>query len=339
MLKVDDKPVIDHSDLPRYAVSQITIALTEGPHKVVVEELSSPQFGGSVTRVGIVKEGTFVHPAALELAKRADAVVVAVGFDAESESEGQGREFQLPPGQDELIRQIAAINKNVIVIVTAGGNVDMADWIGEVPGLIHAWYPGEEGGLALAQLLFGDFSPSGKLPVSFERRWEDNAVFNNYYPKNGERRVEYKEGVFLGYRHFDRSDTKPLFPFGYGLSYTTFTYSNLEVSPASSNLSASVKVSFDVKNAGSMAGSEVAELYVGDSHSGVPRPLKELKGFSKTPLQPGETKLVTLYLDRRAFSFYDVSTPGWKAEPGTFSILVGRSSAQIELRGSFSLTE
>jgi beta-glucosidase len=167
------------------------------------------------------------------------------------------------------------------------------------------------------------------LPVSFERRWEDNAVFNNYYPKNGERRVEYKEGVFLGYRHFDRSDTKPLFPFGYGLSYTTFSYSNLEVSPASSNLSASVKVSFDVKN----------ELYVGDSHSGVPRPLKELKGFSKTPLQPGETKRVTLYLDRRAFSFYDVSTPGWKAEPGTFSILVGRSSAQIELRGSFSLTE
>ena len=276
---------------------------------------------------------------AREAAAQADAVILCVGFGPWLEGEASDRSFRLPGDQDDLIRQIAAINKNVIVIVTAGGNVDMADWIDKVPGLIHAWYPGEEGGLALAQLLFGDFSPSGKLPVSFERRWEDNAVFNNYYPKNGERRVEYKEGIFLGYRHFDRSDHKPLFPFGYGLSYTTFTYSNLEVSPASSNLSAPVTVSFDVKNTGSMAGSEVSELYVGDSHARVPRPVKELKGFSKIPLQPGETKRVTLKLDRRAFSFYDVNMPGWKAEPGTFSILVGSSSAQIELRGSFSLTQ
>jgi beta-glucosidase len=191
--------------------------------------------------------------------------------------------------------------------------------------------------LALAQLLFGEYSPSGKLPVSFERRWEDNAAFDSYYPKKGERRVEYKEGVLLGYRHFDRSSVKPLYPFGYGLSYTTFKYGNLEVTPASGDFSAPVKVSFDVTNTGSVAGSEVAELYVSDSHSSVPRPAKELKGFAKVLLQPGETRRVTLSLDRRAFSFYDVKKRAWTAEPGTFAILVGSSSAQIELRGNFVL--
>jgi len=272
-----------------------------------------------------------------EAAAQADAVILCVGFTPWLEGEASDRTFRLPGDQDELIQQIAAINKNVIVVVTAGGNVAMTDWIDKVPGLIHAWYPGEEGGVALAQLLFGEFSPSGKLPVSFERRWEDNAVYNSYYPKNGERRVEYKEGVFLGYRYFDRSDVKPLFPFGYGLSYTTFKYGNLDVTPASGDLSAPVTISFDVTNTGPVAGSEIAEVYVGDSHSSVPRPAKELKGFSKVPLQPGATKRVTLNLDRRAFSFYDVKKGDWNAEAGTFAILVGSSSAQIELRGSFSL--
>ena len=346
-LYVNDTLVLDDTGTHTTTLKFYTASLQEKvPYKIRLEYFKNART--AAVRFGIVAAkrptlagsgGKPMGVTANEAAAQADAVILCVGFGPWLEGEASDRSFRLPGDQDDLIRRIAAINKHVIVVVTAGGNVDMADWIDKVPGLIHAWYPGEEGGLALAQLLFGDFSPSAKLPVSFERRWEDNAVFNNYYPKNGERRVEYKEGVFLGYRHFDRSDTKPLFPFGYGLSYTTFTYSNLEVSPASSNLSAPVAVSFDVKNAGSMAGSEVAELYVGDSHSGVPRPLKELKGFSKTPLQPGETKRVTLYLDRRAFSFYDVSTPGWKAEPGTFSILVGRSSAQIELRGSFSLTE
>src|SRR6202030_717547 len=118
--------------------------------------------------------------------------------------------------------------KNVIVVLTAGGNVDMTHWIDQVPVLLHAWYPGQEGGTALAQILFGDYSPSGKLPASFERRWEDNPTFNSYYPKNGEKRVTYTEGVFLGYRYYDHSNVKPRFPFGFGLSYTTFEYSDLK---------------------------------------------------------------------------------------------------------------
>src|SRR5262249_26048044 len=155
-------------------------------------------------------------------------------------------------------------------------------------------------------ILFGDFSPSGKLPASFERRWEDSATYHSYYPANGEKKVSYSEGVFLGYRHFDRADVKPQFAFGYGLSYTTFAYRNLTVSPSTGNLKTPIEVSFDVENTGNREGSEVAELYVGDSHASVPRPVKELKGFAKVNLKPGESRQITLSLDRRAFSFYDV---------------------------------
>jgi beta-glucosidase len=214
----------------------------------------------------------------------------------------------------------------------------MTQWIDKVPAILHTWYPGQEGGTALAQILFGDYSPSGKLPASFERRWEDNPVFHNYYPAPGQSRVQYAEGVFVGYRHYDRSDTKPLFPFGFGLSYTTFAYSNLTVSPQTGNVKEPITVSFDVKNTGHREGAEVAELYVGDAHATVPRPVKELKGFAKVNLKPGETKRVTLKLDRRAFSFYDVAKKDWSAEPGEFAIQVGGSSDRIQLQGKFALT-
>jgi beta-glucosidase len=344
-LYVNDKLVLEDTGTHTKNLVFYTTSLQERvPYKIRLEYFKNART--AAMRFGAVPAeqpplvgsgGRTMGVKATEAAAQADAVILCVGFTPWLEGEASDRSFRLPGDQDDLIRQIAALNKNVIVVVTAGGNVAMTEWIDKVPGLIQAWYPGEEGGLALAQLLFGEFSPSGKLPVSFERRWEDSAVFNSYYPKKGEQRVEYKEGVFLGYRHFDRSDVKPLFPFGYGLSYTTFKYGNLDVTPASGDLSAPVTVSFDVTNTGPVAGSEVAELYVGESHSSVPRPAKELKGFSKVPLQPGETKRVTLNLDRRAFSFYDVKKRDWNADPGTFAILVGSSSAQIELRGSFSL--
>lgn len=238
-----------------------------------------------------------------------------------------------------MIRDISGANKNTIVVVTAGGNVDMRQWIDHVKGLIHAWYAGQEGGTALAQLLFGDYSPSGKLPASFERQWEDNATFHSYYPPAGEKRVKYSEGVFLGYRYFDKSSVKPMFPFGFGLSYTTFAYSHLVVSPSSGKLDRPVTVSFDLKNTGARRGAEVAQLYVGDAHASVPRPLKEHKGFAKISLKPGESKRVMLQLDRRAFSFYDMKKKEWSAEPGEFGVLVGGSSKKMELHGIFTLTQ
>jgi beta-glucosidase len=344
-LYVNDQLVVDDTGTHSTNLVFYTAPLQEGVAcKIRLEYVKNART--AAVRFGIVAAerptlvgsgGKPMGVRATEAASKADAVILCVGFSPSLEGEASDRSFRLPGDQEELVRQISAVNKNVIVVLTAGGNVDMTKWIDRVPGLVHAWYPGEQGGLALAQLLFGDYSPSGKLPVSFERRWEDSAVYDTYYPKSGERRVEYKEGVFLGYRHFDRAEVKPLFPFGFGLSYTTFAYSNLEITPVAGDLSSPVTVSFDVKNTGPVAGSEVAELYVGNAHASVPRPVKELKGFSKVPLQPGETRRVTVTLDRRAFSFYDVKLPGWKAEPGTFGILVGSSSAQIELKGSFSL--
>jgi beta-glucosidase len=263
--------------------------------------------------------------------------VLAVGFDTASEGESGDRTFRLPPGQDELINQIAAVNKSTVVVMTSGGGVDMTAWVDRVPALLQAWYPGQEGGTALAQLLFGEFSPSGRLPISIERRWEDNAVHDSYYPKYGEKKVNYSEGVFVGYRHFDKSGTKPLFPFGFGLSYTTFTYKNLTVSPAAASENQPVTVAFDVTNAGTRAGAEITQVYVGDRHAPVPRPVKELKGFAKLNLSPGETRHVQVKLDRRAFSYYDVKNRKWTVAPGDFDVYVARSAAQIELTGKVAL--
>jgi beta-glucosidase len=187
-------------------------------------------------------------------------------------------------------------------------------------------------------LLFGEVSPSGKLPVTFDRRFEDSAVFKSYYADPPEsKQVKYSEGVFVGYRHYDKLGTKPAFPFGHGLSYTTFSYRNLSVTPSSGKLNLPVTVSFEVTNTGAREGAEIAELYVGEAHASVPRPVKELKGFAKINLKPGETRTVTITLDRRAFSYYDVQKKDWTAQPGEFSILVGGSSADTPLRETFTL--
>jgi len=305
-------------------------------YKIRLEYFDS--VSSAIVGFGVTRADSYVGNKTKALAAKADAVIICVGFDDKTEGEGFDRRFQLPGGQDELIRQISAVNKNTIVVITAGGNIDMTQWIDKVPTVLDAWYPGQEGGTALAQILFGDYSPSGKLPASFERRWEGNPVFHSYYPAKGESRVQYSEGVFVGYRHYDQSETKPLFPFGFGLSYATFTYSNLSIAPVSGNLDQPVTVSFEVKNTSSRGGAEVAEVYVGDAHASVPRPVKELKGFAKVNLRPGESKRVSMNLDRRAFSFYDVGKKNWNAEPGVFDILIGGSSEKVQLRGIFTLT-
>jgi len=336
-LYVGDQLAIDDW-LPHSQTMDTSVRHLDAGHAYKIRLEYFEDVGSAIVGFGATRAEAYIGRETRALAAKADAVLICVGFDPKTEGEGFDRTFQLPGGQDELIQQISAVNKNTIVVLTAGGSVDMTQWIDNVAAVLHAWYPGQEGGTALAQILFGDYSPSGKLPASFERRQQDNPTFHSYYPEKGEKRVQYSEGVFLGYRHFDRSETKPLFAFGYGLSYTTFAYSKLEVTPQTGNLSQPVTVSFDVKNTGNRAAAEVAELYVGDSHASVPRPVKELKAFAKVNLKPGETKRVTLTLDRRAFSFYDVKTKDWIAEPGDFTILVGSSSDNIQLRSKFILT-
>jgi beta-glucosidase len=336
-LYIGDETVIDDWQRHSQTVDSGTRHLEGGqPYKIRLEYFEA--VGSAIMGFGVARAESFIGNKTKALAATADAVVICVGFDPKTESEGFDRTFPLPGGQDELIQQISAVNKNTIIVLTAGGNVDMTQWIDRVPTILHAWYPGQEGGTALAQILFGDYSPSGKLPASFERRWEDNPTFHSYYPEKSEKRVRYSEGVFMGYRHFDRSETKPLFAFGYGLSYTTFGYGKLSVSPQTGDLNEPVTVSFDVKNTGHRDGAEVAELYVGNPAASVPRPVKELKGFAKVRLKPGESKRVTLKLDRRAFSFYDIKMGDWRAEAGDFTILVGGSSDNIQLRAKFTLT-
>jgi beta-glucosidase len=337
-LYINDASVID--DWQRHAETLDTYSTHLEQGKAYKIRLEYFENVGTATAVfGVASATRPVSEKTKALAAKADAVILCMGFDPSNESEGGDRTFRLPGGQDAFIQQIAAINKNVIVVLTAGGNVDMTRWIDSAPGLLHAWYAGQEGGTALAQILFGEVNPSGKLPASFERRWEDNAAFDNYYPKKGDKHVEYKEGIFVGYRHFDRSTVKPLFPFGYGLSYTSFQYGGLTITPpAASEADAVVTVSFNVKNVGARPGSEIAQVYVGDSHASVPRPVKELKGFAKVYLHTGESKRVSVNLDRRAFSYFDVNKHAWNAEPGDFSIFIGGSSAKLELRGKFTLT-
>ncbi|MFZ0760175.1 MAG: glycoside hydrolase family 3 C-terminal domain-containing protein [Candidatus Sulfotelmatobacter sp.] len=335
-LYIDDRPVIDDWQRHPETVNSYSAPLEAGhAYKIRFEYFEA--IGTARAGFGVASASESIGRETKAIAAKADAAIVCVGFDPNTEGEGSDRTFALPDGQDELIRQISSVNKNVIVVLTAGGNVDMTKWIDRVPALLHAWYPGQEGGTALAQILFGQYSPSGKLPASFERRWEDNPTYKSYYPAAGQLAVKYSEGIFLGYRGYDKSGVKPMFPFGYGLSYTTFAYKNLTVSPAEGNLAQPVKVSFDVTNTGKRQGAEVSELYVGDSHGKVPRPVKELKGFARTDLKPGETRRVTLTLDRRAFSYYDVDKKDWAADPGKFKILIGSSSEKIRLQGEFAL--
>ena len=342
-LYVDDRLALDDWSAAKALVGWTTISLTPGPHKILLEHHGMPGFLGGRFRFGIVREGDYVDPAAEKIAASADAVIVAVGFDPQSESEGADRTFQLPPGQDELIRKIAAVNKNTVVVITSGGSVDMNRWIDRVPALIEAWYSGQEGGAALAQIIFGDADPSGRLPVSFERHWEDNPVHDSYYPAEGATKVVYKEGVFVGYRGYQHNGAKPLFPFGYGLSYTTFRYRNLSIRPvngatAGSGSDLRYELSCDVTNTGKRDGADVAEIYVGELHPVVPRPSKELKGLARVFLRPGETRQVKVFLDGRAFSYYDVSAHRWQVDPGEFTIYVGRSVDRAELKGTISLT-
>jgi beta-glucosidase len=337
-LYVDDKLLMDQWDWESTDLQLSTVALEANkPYKIRLEYFDGR--GSSSIGMGVAPGQTPQLKQASEVAARADVVILCVGFDETTEGEGRDRSFALPGGEEELIRAVEAANKNVVVVLTAGGNVDMTKWIDSTPALLHAWYPGDEGGTALAKILFGDVSPSGKLPVSFERRWQDSAVYNSYYAKDGSKHVAYTEGVFLGYRHFDRSNVKPQFPFGFGLSYTTFKYSNLKVTPASFSGDEPVTVSFDVTNSGSREGAEVGEVYVSDGHSKIERPVKELKGFGKVDLRPGETKTITVMLNRRAFSYYDVGKKDWTATPGEFGILVGSSSANIELSDKVKLNQ
>lgn len=277
---------------------------------------------------------------AVAAARAADAVIYVgginhdIGYDSEG---GDKRGLELPYGQVELIRQIAKANPRTVVVLVGGSPMEMSGWLGQVPAVLLSWYPGMEGGNALAGVLFGDVNPSGKLPATFPKRLQDSPAHTfgpaGFPGVNGT--VTYSEGLLVGYRWFDAKDIEPLFPFGFGLSYTTFDYSNLKITPSG----ADVLVEFELKNTGKRAGAEVAQVYVRPGKAGVPRPVQELKAFQKITLKPGENQTVRLLLAKEAFCYYDDKQSAWVAERGDYQIVVGASSRDLRLRGEYTLAD
>ncbi|MBK9603518.1 MAG: glycoside hydrolase family 3 C-terminal domain-containing protein [Anaerolineales bacterium] len=264
---------------------------------------------------------------AVELAKRSDVAVIVAGLNGDWESEGFDRvDMKLPGQQDELIRQVVAANPNTIVVLNVGSPVEMP-WADDVPAILQLWYNSQEQGNALADVLFGDANPSGKLPTTFPVRLEDNPAYINYPGENG--KVRYGEGIFVGYRYYDKKKVEPLFPFGHGLSYTTFEYSNLQINKKSITPNETMEVKVDVTNTGKVTGKEVVQLYVRDIKSTFARPEKELKAFEKVELAPQQTKTITFTLDREAFWYFETTLNAWSVEAGEFEILVGASSRDI----------
>jgi beta-glucosidase len=283
---------------------------------------------------------------AVAAARQADVAIVVGGLNHDRGFDAEGADranLELPGGQAALVSRVLEANPRTVVVLVSGGPVEMEPWLARTPAVVQAWYGGMEGGNALAAALFGDVNPSGKLPVTFPRALADSPAhaLGNYPGKDGT--VRYEEGLLVGYRWFDARAIEPLFPFGHGLSYTTFEYSALRVrgplATAGEESGALAVVEVDVANTGSRAGSEVVQIYVGDSRSSLPRPPKELKGFRKVALAPGEKRTVTIALGPEAFAFYEPGKQVWLAEAGEFGVQAGSSSRDIRARGSFRLAK
>ncbi|MGB5911679.1 MAG: glycoside hydrolase family 3 C-terminal domain-containing protein [Promethearchaeia archaeon] len=265
----------------------------------------------------------------------ADVAIIVAGFnhDRGMDSEFVDRKwFNLPEDQIRLINKVVNQNSNTIVILINGGPIGMEDWIDKVPVLVEAWYPGMEGGHAIANIIFGDVNPSGKLPVSFPKRLTDSPAHKSSKTYPGNDKVYYEEGIFVGYRYFDNYNIEPLFPFGYGLSYTEFNYENLKIDKFKFTKGERINISIDIINSGGYYGAEIVQLYIQDIESSVERPIKELKGFKKVNLKPNEKSTLKFELSEEDFAFFDESINSWRTEKGLFNVLIGSSSRDIRLQ-------
>ena len=282
--------------------------------------------------------------------QQADYIIVSIGT---RDSEGTDKSFDLPDSVNSMVEQVASVNPNVIVVVNSGSGINMSAWNEKVAAIVYSWYPGQNGNKALAEILAGDVSPSGKLPITIEKKFEDSPGYP--YVPEGEvvdfnwkidsdmdvpvYDIHYNEGVFVGYRWYESKKIEPLYPFGFGLSYSTFEYSGLKLSTSDLKSGDTLKVWFELENTGKVKASEIAQLYIQDVESSVPRPVKELKDFIKVNLRPGEKVKVELSVDKKSLSFYDENSSSWVAEPGKFNIFIGSSSNDSKLTGSFNLLE
>ena len=274
---------------------------------------------------------------AQEVAKNADVAVVFVGITDAMESEGMDRRtLSMPKNHEALVKAVSEVQKNTVVVVMCGGCITMP-WIDDVRGVLYAYLGGEAVGTATLDLLFGDVNPSGKLAETFPRRLEDNPSYL-YFFGDEQNKTEYREGVFVGYRYYDKKNMDVLFPFGYGLSYTTFEYSNLTLDKSEMKDTDTLTVSVNVRNTGKVKGKEVVQLYVGMPESRTIRPVKELRGFEKIELEPGEEKTVTFTLAKRAFAYYRTDISDWYVESGDYTIMAAKSSRDIACTATVNVT-
>jgi beta-glucosidase len=274
--------------------------------------------------------------AAAAIAADADLALVMAGLPLSYESEGIDRtHIDLPPSHNKLISAVAKVQPNTAVILTNGSAIAMP-WVDEVSAILETWLGGQAGAGAIADAVFGKVNPSGKLAETFPVRLEDTPAYLNFPGEDGQ--VIYGERMFVGYRYYDKRNIEPLFPFGHGLSYTEFGYSDLKLSSTNITDNDKLQVSLTVSNTGKVKGKEVIQLYVADTESSVQRPVKELKAFDKIELAPGESKDVSFTLNKRDFSYYSKVYDRWLAESGKFEILVGSSSRDIRLKGSLNLS-
>lgn len=335
-LWIDGTLTLDASRSQSFDVRNIAVSVRKGDTKHVQLEFCNQRSTPAEIRMGYAYQSDIDFSEAKRLAEKADLVVFCAGLDGSIELEGRDRPFDLPYGQDLLIEELIKVNPKLIVAIHAGGGVNMTRWINQVPAVVHALYPGQEGGHALAHILSGKVNPSAKLPFTIEKKWEDSPAYGHYDETRKEKKVYYTEGIFTGYRGYDEKGIEPLFPFGFGLSYTTFDYTDLNIR-ITDKKQKKVTVSFTITNTGQQDGYEIAQLYVHDIQSKEPRPQKELKGFDKIYLKAGESKQVEIELDEDAFRYFNVRQNRWVFEKGEFEILVGASSRDIKLTGKIKI--
>ena len=327
-LFIDGKPVVDHWSDHAVEARMAKIDLQAGKfYDVRVEFYENG--GDAVALMGWTKPNADEFNAAVEIAKKSEIAVIFAGNSHYQESEGFDRtSIDLPENQIRLIREVARVNPKTVVVMNAGAEVNLLPWINDIGALVWAFFPGQEGTQAMMEVLTGIQNPSGKLPFTIAKQWEDYPASQNFPGANGV--VEYKEGIMVGYRYFDTKKIEPLFPFGFGMSYTTFALSNIKIRSGKND---DVEVSIDVKNTGSVSGSEIVQLYVKDLHPVMIRPEKELKAFARVSLNPGEQKKVVLKLNASSFRYYDDVRNDWVRSKGGYEILAGTSSGAAAVAG------
>ncbi|MBO5410007.1 MAG: glycoside hydrolase family 3 C-terminal domain-containing protein, partial [Clostridia bacterium] len=282
------------------------------------------------------KKNAALAQEAAQLAAKCETVLLFIGLTDEYEAEGFDRtHMNLPEAHDKLVEEILKVNKNVVVVLAGGSPVEMP-WNDGVAAILNSYLGGQAGAGAVADIISGKVNPSGKLPETYPMCYNCTPAKNNF-PGNPAS-VEYRESIYIGYRYYEKIERKVRYPFGFGLSYTTFEYSDLKLDKSAMNDTDTLTVSFKVKNTGSVAGAEIAQIYVADKESTIYRPVKELKAFAKVKLEAGEAKEVVVKLSKRAFAFFNVKTNDWCVESGEFDILVGASSADIRLSGTVNVT-